>query len=81
MDRVGESSADQQLSTPVQFLGGVGPDRAQLLERIGLKTAADVLFCFPRDYLESDLAESTADLITQFFPQKTRRGTLSEGET
>lgn len=62
MDRVGESSATQDLSTPVQFLTGVGPDRAKLLTRIGLSTAADVLFCFPRDYIESDLVESTADL-------------------
>src|SRR5215470_8498292 len=40
----------EQLATPVQFLKGVGPDRAKLLERMGLRTAADVLFNFPRDY-------------------------------
>jgi 3-deoxy-D-manno-octulosonic-acid transferase len=35
------------------------------------------------DYIENHkgAAECTADLITQFFPQQTRRGTLSEGET
>ncbi len=38
------------LSTPVQFLKGVGPQRAELLERLGLHTARDVLFHFPRDY-------------------------------
>ncbi len=43
-------SPAELLSTPVQFLKGVGPDRAKLLERIGLRTAADVLFNFPRDY-------------------------------
>ena len=40
----------QLLATPVQFLKGVGPVRAELLERLGLHTARDVLFFFPRDY-------------------------------
>ncbi|MGA7701716.1 MAG: ATP-dependent DNA helicase RecG [Thermoguttaceae bacterium] len=40
----------QLLATPVQFLKGVGPTRAGLLERMGLHTARDVLFLFPRDY-------------------------------
>ena len=39
----------QLLATPVQFLKGVGPQRAELLERLGLHTARDVLFFFPRD--------------------------------
>ena len=34
----------------MQFLKGVGPARAELLERMGLHTARDVLFLFPRDY-------------------------------
>lgn len=38
------------LATPVQFLKGVGPARAELLERVGLHTVRDVLFYFPRDY-------------------------------
>ncbi|NQU26179.1 MAG: ATP-dependent DNA helicase RecG [Candidatus Nealsonbacteria bacterium] len=40
----------EMLATPVQFLKGAGPQRAELLERIGLHTAADVLFFFPRSY-------------------------------
>ena len=40
----------QLLATPVQFLKGVGPTRAELLERLGLHTVRDVLFFFPRDY-------------------------------
>lgn len=43
-------TAAQLLATPVQFLKGVGPAKAELLERMGLRTARDVLFCFPRDY-------------------------------
>lgn len=40
----------QRLATPVQFLKGVGPARAELLDRLGLHTVCDVLFFFPRDY-------------------------------
>ena len=45
-----ERSAAEVLATPVQYLKGVGPHRAELLERLGLHTARDVLFYFPRDY-------------------------------
>ena len=37
----------------MQFLKGVGPQRAELLNKLGLKTAADLLFFFPRDYQDA----------------------------
>jgi ATP-dependent DNA helicase RecG len=40
----------KSLTTPVQYLKGVGPERAELLNRLELHTVADVLFHFPRDY-------------------------------
>lgn len=43
-------SAAELLTTPVQFLKGVGPERGELLLRMGLRHARDILFCFPRDY-------------------------------
>jgi ATP-dependent DNA helicase RecG len=43
-------SAAQLLATPVEFLKGVGQYRAELLERLGLRTVRDLLFFFPRDY-------------------------------
>lgn len=49
MSATGKSAA-KLLATPVQYLKGVGPQRAELLERLGLRTAAEVLFHFPRDY-------------------------------
>ncbi len=49
MDTTDKTPA-QILATPVQYLKGVGPARVDLLHRLGLHTAADVLFCFPRDY-------------------------------
>lgn len=39
-----------ELSTPVQFLKGCGPERAQLLAKLELRTIRDLLFFFPRDY-------------------------------
>ncbi|MCC6125927.1 MAG: ATP-dependent DNA helicase RecG [Pirellulales bacterium] len=45
-----QSTPAQLLATPVQFLKGVGPQRAELLNRLGLHAARDVLFYFPRDY-------------------------------
>ncbi len=43
------------LNTPVQFLKGVGSQLAVLLEKLGLRTALDCLFFFPRDY--EDMSE------------------------
>jgi ATP-dependent DNA helicase RecG len=38
------------LETSLQYLRGVGPHRARLLERLGLLTVGDALNHFPRDY-------------------------------
>lgn len=38
------------LSTPAQFLRGVGPQRAELLLKLGIRNGQDALFMFPRDY-------------------------------
>jgi ATP-dependent DNA helicase RecG len=43
------------LATPVQYLKGVGPQRAELLAKLDLHYAADVLFFFPRAY--QDMSE------------------------
>ncbi|MEX0938957.1 MAG: ATP-dependent DNA helicase RecG [Pirellulales bacterium] len=43
-------AAGDDLFAPLQFLAGVGPQRAKLLERLGLCTALDLVFHFPRDY-------------------------------
>jgi len=45
-----EKTPAQILATPVQFVKGVGPNRAELLARLGLNTVRDLLFFFPRDY-------------------------------
>src|SRR5208283_2013097 len=53
-----DKSPAEQLATPVQFLKGVGPQRAEALQRLDLQTARDVLFFFPRTYQDmTDLRE------------------------
>jgi ATP-dependent DNA helicase RecG len=48
------SSTNAGFSDPwrqdVQFLKGVGPARAELLERLGIRTVGDLLFHFPRSF-------------------------------
>ncbi|MGE3315413.1 MAG: ATP-dependent DNA helicase RecG [Planctomycetaceae bacterium] len=48
---------DDPLSKPVQFLKGVGPERARILAKLDLVTVGDVLNYLPRDVL--DLSELT----------------------
>ncbi|MBP7050774.1 MAG: ATP-dependent DNA helicase RecG [Phycisphaerae bacterium] len=38
-------------SMPVQYLKGVGPSRAALFEKLGVRTVADLLEYFPRDWI------------------------------
>jgi ATP-dependent DNA helicase RecG len=45
-------NADPPLQTPVQFLKGVGPDRARLLANLDLVTVEDLLWNLPRDVLD-----------------------------
>ena len=57
-----QKSASELLATPVQFLKGVGPQRAELLERLELRFARDVLFFFPRDYQDMSQLRAIAEL-------------------
>ncbi len=57
-----EPTPAETLVTPVQFLKGVGPQRAELLDRLGLRVATDVLFFFPRDYQDLTDLRDVADL-------------------
>ncbi len=62
-----EKTPAQRLATPVQFLPGVGPRRAELFEKLGLHAAKDLLFFFPRDY---------EDLTTQRAVRELEEGSL-----
>jgi len=47
--------AENPLETPVQFVKGVGPSRAELYHKLGIHTVEDLLWDLPRDVL--DLSE------------------------
>ena len=48
-------SPAERLATPLQYLKGVGPRRAELLAKLDLNCARDLLVFFPRDY--QDMSE------------------------
>ena len=50
------------LDKPVQFLKGVGPRRAEALQRMGLVTARDVLLHVPRRYDDASTVQSISEL-------------------
>jgi ATP-dependent DNA helicase RecG len=47
---VSNTSSNAALDQSVQFLKGVGPARAELLAKLGIRTVGDLLFHFPRSY-------------------------------
>src|SRR6185503_10085904 len=50
------------LATPVEFVRGVGPQRAELLHRLEVRTAGDLIFFFPRDYEDLTDRRAISDL-------------------
>jgi ATP-dependent DNA helicase RecG len=51
-----------EADTNVQFLKGVGPARARALANLGIVTARDLLYLFPRDYVDRSRATPLGDL-------------------
>jgi ATP-dependent DNA helicase RecG len=47
------ASAAVRLDTPVQFLKGIGERRAEALERLGIRTARDLLWHLPHRYVDA----------------------------
>lgn len=75
------------LKQPIAFLKGVRPDRAELLRRLDLFRAADLLFHFPRDYqdlsdirllnqLEEGKLQTIQGTIKKWEQRSTRRGPI-----
>lgn len=56
------SSSTTTLTQSVQYIKGIGPRKAQLLEKLGIRNAADVLFFFPRKYQDFREITPVADL-------------------
>ncbi len=63
MNTPDRQDARQRLATPIQFVKGIGPQLAPLLERLGLRTASDLLFFFPRDYHDASRVLRVNELV------------------
>ncbi len=68
------SASDDPLTTPVQFVRGVGPQRAELLARLNVQTAGDLLWLMPRDLLDLTDVRRPGDLVEQ--QEQIVRGTV-----
>jgi ATP-dependent DNA helicase RecG len=70
------ADAKTLLNTPVAQVRGVGGNWVELLARLGLRTASDLLFNFPRDYL--DLSHERPIVKLEEGVLQTVRGTVVE---
>lgn len=52
----------QKLENEVQFIKGVGPTRAQLLQKLGIYTLEDLITYYPRDYKDRSKPKMIASL-------------------
>ena len=43
---------DERLSKPITYLKGVGPKRSELYNKLGIETVYDLLYHFPRRYID-----------------------------
>jgi len=78
------------LDTDVQFLRGVGPERAVLLRKLSIETVGDLLWCLPKDVLdfsnvrhpnelEADQLQSVRGIVRDLDSRELRGGrTLSK---
>jgi ATP-dependent DNA helicase RecG len=57
-----EHTPAELLATPVQYVPGVGPQKAELLKNLDLHSAGDLVFFFPRDYQDLSDRRAIADL-------------------
>lgn len=53
----------EAIEQSVQYVKGVGPERAQLFERIGVRTVEDLLYLIPRDYQDWRQSVTTNQLV------------------
>ena len=59
------NKSSNSLETPVQYLKGVGPRRSKAFESVEIVTLKDLLYYFPRKYLDKFL--KSADISEQEF--------------
>ncbi|MFH1227122.1 MAG: ATP-dependent DNA helicase RecG, partial [Planctomycetota bacterium] len=58
--------AINKLSDSIQYLKGVGPARAKLLNRLNIYTLQDLLYYFPRTYLDRSKLKPISQVISEW---------------
>ncbi|MBI4712055.1 MAG: ATP-dependent DNA helicase RecG, partial [Planctomycetes bacterium] len=53
------------LDTSIQYLKGVGPERLKLFHRLGIHTVEDLLYHFPRKYLDRTRVQTIREVLSQ----------------
>lgn len=53
----------QQLFTSAQYIKGVGPERLKLLQKLNIHTVRDLLYHFPRRYLDRTKIQPIAEVL------------------
>ena len=81
------NNSSNSLETPVQYLKGVGPRRSKAFESVEIRTVKDLLYYFPRKYLDRtsiqtidsiaiDLEVNLIGKIKSLSLRKMKRGTF-----
>jgi ATP-dependent DNA helicase RecG len=69
-------SFSNDLFAPVQFIKGVGPERAKIFQRLGITTVYDLLYFFPRKYLDRSLIKKINEVSADTDEEQTIQGTI-----
>ena len=57
-----KKTVDLRPETPITYVKGVGPKRAEVLAKVGINTLKDLLYYFPRRYLDRSTITEIAQL-------------------
>ncbi len=58
-----EENNKEKFDTPVQYLPGVGPKTGKKLAKLGVETIGDLIYYFPRKYLDYSDIGKIADIV------------------
>jgi ATP-dependent DNA helicase RecG len=61
-NKVSKAKPNVSIDTPVQYLKGVGPARARLLHRLGIKTLNDIFYYIPWRYEDRRIIKRLSEL-------------------
>src|SRR5262249_42795765 len=75
-EHLSTQSPAEALATRAMYVPGVGPQRAELLAKLDLRTAGGLIFYFPRDYQDLSDRRAISDLEADTI--QTVRGVVTE---